>query len=96
NSVKTGSEIYNRDKSKILRNKNKYNPFSNYLCMSNASGSVADKPGKCPKCGMTLEKKTLALKSKTALKPEAKSITEIKAKSSETKINTTHSQITYA
>ncbi|RXM39172.1 copper oxidase [Chryseobacterium sp. CH21] len=57
---------------------------------------VSSKPGDCPKCGMTLEKKTLALKSKTALKPEAKSITEIKAKSSETKINTTHSQITYA
>lgn len=57
---------------------------------------VSSKPGDCPKCGMTLEKKTLALKSKAAAKPETKSITEVKVKSSETKINTTHSQITYA
>ncbi len=57
---------------------------------------VSSKPGDCPKCGMTLEKKTAAVKSKSVTKPEAKSITEAKAKSSETKINTIHSQITYA
>ncbi|WP_431609790.1 multicopper oxidase domain-containing protein [Chryseobacterium sp. 'Rf worker isolate 10'] len=57
---------------------------------------VSSKPGDCPKCGMTLEKKAVAIKSKAATKQEAKSITEVKAKSSETKINKTHSQITYA
>lgn len=42
---------------------------------------VSSKPGDCPKCGMTLVKKTAAIKS------EAKFITETKTKSSETKIN---------
>ncbi|PRB85463.1 copper oxidase [Chryseobacterium culicis] len=48
---------------------------------------VSSQPGDCPKCGMTLEKKTVALKSKAAVKPEAKSTAETKIKPSETKIN---------
>lgn len=50
---------------------------------------VLSKPGDCPKCGMTLVKKTAVIKSKVAAKAEMKAIpvTEIKTKSSETKIN---------
>lgn len=49
---------------------------------------VSSKPGDCPKCGMTLVKKTAVIKSKVAAKPETKAIpTEIKTKSPETKIN---------
>lgn len=57
---------------------------------------VSSQPGDCPKCGMTLEKKTVAVKSKTVTRSEAKSITEVKGKSSETKKIQPHSQITYA
>lgn len=50
---------------------------------------VSSKPGDCPKCGMTLVKKTVAVKPKVAAKPEAKPIskTETKTKPSETKKN---------
>ncbi|WP_184187564.1 multicopper oxidase domain-containing protein [Chryseobacterium defluvii] len=42
---------------------------------------VSSKPGDCPKCGMTLVKKTVALKPKAVQKPQAKRIPkqEIKA-----------------
>nr|WP_260446639.1 multicopper oxidase domain-containing protein [Chryseobacterium lactis] len=50
---------------------------------------VSSKPGDCPKCKMTLVKKTVVLKPKVMAKPEVKPIlkTEIKAKPVETKIN---------
>ncbi|MCC3215223.1 multicopper oxidase domain-containing protein [Chryseobacterium sp. X308] len=49
---------------------------------------VSSKPGDCPKCGMTLVKKTVVIKPKVA-KPEVKPTpkTETKAKPAETKIN---------
>ncbi len=46
---------------------------------------VSSKPGDCPKCGMTLEKKSLAIKSKVATKSISKA--ETKERPSETKIN---------
>lgn len=50
---------------------------------------VSSKPGDCPKCGMTLVKKTMVIKPKVVAKPEAKPIpkTESKTKPAETKIN---------
>ncbi|WP_291897122.1 multicopper oxidase domain-containing protein [Chryseobacterium sp.] len=50
---------------------------------------VSSNPGDCPKCGMTLVKKTAVIKPKAAIKPEVKPIskTEAKAKPTETKIN---------
>lgn len=50
---------------------------------------VSSKPGDCPKCGMTLVKKTVVIKPKVVTKPEVKPIskTETKTKSAETKIN---------
>lgn len=50
---------------------------------------VSSKPGDCPKCKMTLVKKTVVVKPKVMAKPEVKPIlkTEIKAKPVETKIN---------
>ncbi|MFP8892488.1 multicopper oxidase domain-containing protein [Chryseobacterium sp. EZn1] len=50
---------------------------------------VSSKPGDCPKCGMTLVKKTVVIKPKVAAKPEVKPTpkTEAKAKPAETKIN---------
>lgn len=43
---------------------------------------VSSKPGDCPKCGMTLRKKVVAVKPKTISKPEVKPMqkTEIKSK----------------
>nr|UVT37994.1 hypothetical protein cemc6_00025 [uncultured bacterium] len=50
---------------------------------------VSSKPGDCPKCGMTLVKKTVVIKPKVAAKPKVKPTpkTEAKAKPAETKIN---------
>jgi hypothetical protein len=50
---------------------------------------VSSKPGDCPKCKMTLVKKTVVVQPKVMAKPEVKPIlkTEIKAKPVETKIN---------
>ncbi|MDQ1856321.1 multicopper oxidase domain-containing protein [Chryseobacterium sp. WLY505] len=50
---------------------------------------VSSKPGDCPKCGMTLVKKTVIIKPKVVAKPETKPVpkTESKTKPTETKIN---------
>ncbi|WP_426478711.1 multicopper oxidase domain-containing protein [Chryseobacterium sp. CBSDS_008] len=50
---------------------------------------VSSKPGDCPKCGMTLVKKTVVIQPKVAAKPEAKPLpkTGTKTKPTETKIN---------
>ena len=50
---------------------------------------VSSKPGDCPKCGMTLRKKVVAVKPKTISKPEAKppQKTEIKSKEIKNKDN---------
>ncbi|TZG00346.1 multicopper oxidase domain-containing protein (plasmid) [Chryseobacterium panacisoli] len=50
---------------------------------------VSSKSGDCPKCGMTLVKKTSVIKPKIAAKPEVKPIpkTEKRAKPAETNIN---------
>ncbi|SMO64959.1 copper-resistance protein, CopA family [Chryseobacterium rhizoplanae] len=53
-----------------------------YTCPMHAE-VVSSKPGDCPKCGMTLVKKTAIVKQE--VKPAAK--TETKAKPAETKIN---------
>ncbi|MEY8760308.1 multicopper oxidase domain-containing protein [Chryseobacterium sp. MD-1] len=37
---------------------------------------VSSKPGDCPKCGMTLVKKTVVIKPKTVSKPEAKPVSK--------------------
>jgi len=56
-----------------------------YTCPMHAE-VVSSKPGDCPKCGMTLIKKTAVVKPEA--KPAAK--TETKAKPAETKINKTN------
>jgi CopA family copper-resistance protein len=42
---------------------------------------IASKPGDCPKCGMTLVKKTVVIKPKIAEKPSVKNIPKAQAKS---------------
>lgn len=52
---------------------------------------VSSKPGDCPKCKMTLVKKTVVIKPKAAAQPQVKAVpkTEPKIKPAETKINKT-------
>ncbi|MDQ1162046.1 CopA family copper-resistance protein [Chryseobacterium sp. SORGH_AS 447] len=46
---------------------------------------VSSKPGHCPKCGMTLVKKTVAVKPKAIVKPKDKQAPEAKVKQTEIK-----------
>ena len=46
---------------------------------------ISSKPGNCPKCGMTLVKKTVAVKSKAVQKPIVKPIRKVEKKASEIK-----------
>ncbi|MFC3157683.1 multicopper oxidase domain-containing protein [Chryseobacterium arachidis] len=50
---------------------------------------VSSKPGDCPKCGMTLRKKTVIIKSNVVAKPDVKSIqkAEIRSKEIKNKVN---------
>lgn len=50
---------------------------------------VSSKPGDCPKCKMTLVKKTVAIKPKVTAKPQEKPVqkTEVRTKPTETKVN---------
>lgn len=56
-----------------------------YTCPMHAE-VVSSKPGDCPKCGMSLVKKTVAIKPKVTPKAEAKPISKTVTKATEPKI----------
>ncbi len=57
---------------------------------------VSSKPGDCPKCNMTLVKKTVVVQPKVMTRPAVKPVPKIekKTKPVETKVNKTKAEIT--